>query len=156
MTKREVGEATARVFEYVSNRARIKGDADSAQDYEEIAREIRGWVSEDPQSSMYDACCPICQEMACDPGCPLFSCRTHKQTKCLDCGWVLPVPVPDHAPDVISCDCGLRYSKKLLQEADPALWEQIREQRLFKRTGNTLIVYSPPEAILNEEARVTE
>lgn len=63
--RKEVAETTARAFEYVGQLEFIRTDS---TEWYDLAKSVRQWGKEDPEDDM---CCPVCQEMQCDGGCPL-------------------------------------------------------------------------------------
>ena len=62
-----------------------------------------------------------------------------KNTTCLDCRQEL---ITLENPGVYICSCGLRYSKELLESADPVMWQDIAEHRSFVRKDGYLEVWA--------------
>lgn len=64
--------------------------------------------------------------------------------KCIDCGHGLSEVATTEWAKIITCPCGISYSKVLLNQADLERWERVRSNRSFKRRGNELHVPQGP------------
>lgn len=61
-------EVTAAVLRVVAEQAERESDRQWLRD-----------TAEDVEARRDDACCPLCQEVTCDTGCPMAAARTDRQ-----------------------------------------------------------------------------
>lgn len=66
---------------------------------------------------------------------------------CIDCRRPLTEATDQPEFDRVRCACGLRYSCQLINLADRELWARARDERLFRRDGDTIWMTTPFKAI---------